>query len=130
MNFTSVDFNNKVSELLKALVERFPDNNDFKTLKSGFTMVKAVKEDLAVTIFKNHVLPKYRDFIVARDEKFFLEYKDYEADLSQMKYTTQIDYWNNLIDMVKDLWVSMTPDDKKAIWDYLCVLTVMAEKMN
>jgi len=121
-------FNKKATEFLADLIQAYPEIEHFKTLKGAFTLLKNVSEDTPLRMFRTNVLSKYKKQIEDRDEQFFLQRDDYDEDIMQI--TTHIEYWKDFITNLKNLWKSMTPDNKDAIWNHLSFLTVIASHIH
>jgi hypothetical protein len=114
-------FNNKLEEFLSDLDSSFPDIKDLKVVKSGLKLARTMDVKLPQTFFHEHVISKYEEQIINKDEEFFIS-KDYKYDAQ----THGIDL--DVVSKIKDIWKTLTDDDKEAIWKYLHVLIVLNRK--
>ena len=113
-------FNKKMSEFLVDLVNAFPQDNDFKTFKNSFNLVKIASEDKPFHMFHFYVSP-YKDKILSKDESFFIQ-KDYN---SSSESVTQ-----ELIQKLKTYWDTMNDGDKDTVWNYLGLLLKLTSAAN
>lgn len=113
-------FNEKTDEFIKDLMVAFPNVEQFKGFKSGFYMVKNLDPKTPQRIFETYVSSTYRDFILNKDESFFLSH---EIELKSHK-----DYWLEFIDYIKEIWKTLDDENKDVIWKYFHVLLVLSDK--
>lgn len=124
-------FNQKADEFFKDLVEGFPHTleyekivSEFKTLRSGFNLLKNVDEKKPQRVFRDYVLTTYRDKIIYQDESFFLDKTDFDIT-SRRK-----EYWIDFIDKIKMAWTSMDDSNKDIIWKYFRLLVFLCDKCD
>jgi hypothetical protein len=122
-------FNSKADEFFKDMINGFPREyeqvvGEFKTLKSGFNLLKNVDEKKPQKVFREYVVAEYRDKIMNRDESFFMEKKDFDI-ASKRK-----EYWMEFIEMIKTAWSSMDDANKDIIWKYFKLLVVLSDKCD
>lgn len=67
-------------------------------------------------LFNEHVGSKYDKQIAQKDEQFFLTER--YQDMGEM----------NLVELLKRLWKTLSPQNKHAIWQHLQVLVVLNKK--
>ena len=115
-------FNEKTDEFLKDLTTSFPDVEQFRYFRSGFNMLKNLDPKSPQRIFNTYVSTQYRDYILNKDESFFL---NHEIEVS---YTDRKEYWNEFIGYIKNIWKSLDDDNKDVIWKYFHVLVVLNDK--
>lgn len=124
-------FNEKVEEFFKDLIEGFPRTpqydvvvGEFKTLKSGFSLIKNVDIKTPQRVFRDYVLVNYRDKIVSKDDSFFLAQEDFPIT-SRRK-----EYWMDLISKIKQAWTIMDATTKDIIWKYFKLLVFLSDKCD
>ena len=126
-------FNNKLHEFMNDLVETFPELRDLRLMKSSFIMVKSINPKLPQQIFNDHVANEFEDSIVARDEKFFMDY-DYDVILQKVQQhggdnVAKLDaHGMNIVGYLKNIWKDLSNDNKDVIWKYLAVLLILNKK--
>lgn len=115
-------FNDKTEEFIKDLTASFPNIEQFKYFKSGFTMLRNFDPKSPQRIFNTYINSSYREYILNRDESFFLNH-DIDVHSSERK-----EYWNEFINYIKDIWKTLDEDNKEIIWKYFHVLLVLNDK--
>lgn len=108
-------FNKKLMEFIKEVIEMYPNNKDFKSMRTQLRMIMNNVETLPIEKFKKYVAVKYRKNIDEKNEKFFLE-----LDLSG----TPFESFNYL----KDMWKTTSEKTKQAMWKYIELLTKLSDK--
>ena len=119
-------FNEKVDEFFKDLIVTFPEVHAFRRFKSGLSLLRSMNEKTPQKIFKEGMIDKYRKAMLEKDESVFLkgEYvmsKDYYEAYEQ---------WDEFIDMMKKLWLTLDSENKEIIWRYFHVMIVLSDKCN
>lgn len=124
-------FNQKADEFFRDIIEGFPrtpeyDNviSEFKTLKSGFNLLKNVDDKTPQRVFRDYVLVTYRDKIMNQDETFFLDKDDFEITSKRKEY------WIDFIGKIKMAWTSMDDSSKDIIWKYFKLLALLSDKCD
>lgn len=113
-------FNEKTEEFIKDLNVAFPEVEQFKYFRSGFHMVKNLDPKTPQNIFNTYVSATYREYILNKDESFFLSH--------EVEIPTYKDYWQEFIDYIKKIWKTLDTDNKEIIWKYFHVLLVLSDK--
>lgn len=108
-------FNKKLMEFVKEIVEMYPENKDFKSMRSQLRMIMSSAETLPIEKFKKYVATKYRDNINTRNEDFFLK-----LDLTGTPFAS--------FNYLKDMWKSTSNTTKEAMWKYVELLTKLCDK--
>lgn len=112
-------FNRKLTEFLDDLeaigIDRLPDYALFKTSTS---LLMTVDKRRPAAMFCDYIATPYEQYIVARDDKFFL------AD----SFTHPHGGNTSIVDMIKQMWATLQPANQDAIWSHLQVLTVLAKR--
>lgn len=116
-------FNTKADEFCRDLVATFPEVNEFKQLKSGLLLLKNVDEKKPREVFHTFVASNYRQKILEKDESFFLNEMQHQAqggmDASQ---------WESVIALLRSLWATLSEENKDSIWKYFQVLIALNDK--
>jgi hypothetical protein len=103
-------FNKKLMEFVKEVIEMYPDNKDFKSMRSQLRMIMSSAENLPIQKFKELVTIPYSKKIYEKE------------DLSG----TPFESFNYL----KKMWKTTTPTTKEAMWKYVELLTKLSEKFQ
>ena len=108
-------FNKKLMEFLKEIIEMYPMNKDFKSMRTQLRIIMNNLESVPIEKFKKYVTLKYKKYIIEKNEDFFLE-----LNLSG----TPFESFNYL----KDMWKTTSEQTKNAMWKYINLLTKLSEK--
>lgn len=108
-------FKTKIIEFLDALIEQFPNEGDFIILR--VILAEQVPMDQVIQIFGARILP-YKQMVLAKNEKFFLECEDVFAGVGQDK-----------VSYFKNIWTSgnLDDDDKENIWQWFKLFLTLTE---
>lgn len=122
-------FNQKADEFFKDMINGFPPEYDqvvseFKTLKSGFNLLKNVDDKKPQRVFRDYIVVTYREKIMNKDESFFLDKQDFDITSKRKEY------WMDFIDKIKSAWSSMDDANKDIIWKYFKLLVVLSDKCD
>ena len=120
---TLTAFNTQLERLVKDLIVYFPESNDFKVFESSFLLLKQANPRKVLELFKIHILTKYKQYIIDKNENFFLE-----NEYSDVVNTQENNYAELLMNRLKHNWNSIDEKNKEIIWKYFQVLIVLAEK--
>lgn len=115
-------FNNKFEELLKDLIEVFPEDKDFKMFKHSFNLLKMVDNQKPVQMFKSYG-NKYRQMIHDKNEEFFLNH-DFSDELQSREDVT-----SELMNKLKSCWQTLELTNKETIWTYFKLLFKISDKI-
>jgi len=121
-------FNQKATEFMNDLINSYPEIEQFKSFKASFTLLKNISETTPIKYFKHYFLVKYGDHIKNKNEQFFLN-NEYGQDM-QLTTNHSNEYWTDFINQLKNMWGTMSPENKDAIWNYLSILVIFAEKVS
>jgi hypothetical protein len=117
-------FNNKCIEFIDDLVLSFPEFRDqFLNIKTGLSFISNIDPKTPCNIYKTHVLSKYEDAIVNKNEDIFLKENNF-FDCDNKKDET---YWNSFIDSIKEIWTTLDKTNKDIIWDYFKLLNTISK---
>lgn len=118
-------FNETCNEFIIDLITAFPNIEQFKYLKSGFTMVSNIDSKTPQRIFSKYIEAKgYKDYILSKNEDFFLNHEEFEV------HSVRKEYWNEFIDHLRSIWKTMSHENKEAIWKYLKVLVILSDRCD
>lgn len=117
-------FNEKLNEFFTDIIAVFPDIKDFKTFKSGLSVLKNINVKSPQIIFNNHILNKFKEEIYKKDENFFLNEAEYDI------LSKETDYWLDFIKQIKNIWKTMSEENKEIVWKYLHILCILSDKCN
>lgn len=114
-------FNKSTDEFLGELAQTFPNIQQFSHFRTAFNLLKTVTPDKPQTFFDTYIAIPYKEKILAKDETFFLkEQYDIESDSK--------DYWFSFIETIRNLWSTLSDDNKDIVWQYFKVLIVLNDK--
>lgn len=119
-------FNTKFEEFIQDLIRVFPSDEDFKTFKSGFSMLKLMDERKPQFLFHKFI-PGFKPHVLARNEAFFLE-NDYSDILHQTGQ--EMDVTGELVKKLKSYWSNLSSDNKDFVWKYLLLLVSLDDKIT
>ena len=115
-------FNDKADEFFKELVVTFPQIADFKTFKTGFTLLRNFNPKSPNKYFRQYVIAKFKKAILSKDETFFLEEQSFGIEDNQK------DYWVDCIQQLKYIWKTLDDHNKDIIWKYFQVMIILSDK--
>lgn len=109
-------FKTNLIKFLDALIEQFPSEGDLAVLRV-FLSEQIPIEDVLV-IFSKRLLP-YKQMIINKDEKFFIEGDDVFKGVS-----------SDTVSYCKNIWLSekITSEDKEQIWKWFKLFVNLSEK--
>ncbi len=111
-------FNTLLEEFLEKLITAFP-NKKLKTYRRGFLIIKSTSPSVPVNLFMAGCI-EYKKEIISRNNDFFLKDK---------KIKERAASFGNFTDDcgLDSYWDVLTPDTKKAVWEYVQSLFVLGE---
>ena len=114
-------FKDKVIDFFEALIEQFPNEEDFIFLRLVINDAPVEKVITAVSIA---ILP-YSDMILNKNEKFFLEKC---SDI--LKNIPNINIENIKIDHFRKIWLStaLTNEDRETLWEWFKLFVKLAKQ--
>jgi hypothetical protein len=110
------------------LITAYPEVEPFKKLKAVVNLVKNIAEDMPLKLYKSYIVNRYKDKIMSKDEEFFLSFEGYHNDIKMVSQHPE--YWNDFITQLKSMWGTMSNENKKVIWNYMTILTVIADNIS
>tara|TARA_X000000950_G_C13329180_1_gene423860 strand:- start:106 stop:468 length:363 start_codon:yes stop_codon:yes gene_type:complete len=112
-------FNNQIEEFTNELIKVFPEDNDFKTFKTSFLLLKKTNPRKIVDLFKRYVIP-FSQKLLDKDEKYFLEENYHEMSSVNNGFL--------ITNKLKKYWTELSDQTKEHIWDYFKILIVLSNK--
>ena len=120
-------FNNQLYSFANTLVERFPNNKNFKLALTGIETIKMANPRKNIDMFLMYVY-KYRDRVMDKDEKFVMQ-TDFVSENFEERSPVKTSGSSFLImDSIKENWKSLENNEKNNIWKYLQVLIKLCDK--
>ena len=109
-------FKTNLIKFLDALIEQFPSEGDLAVLRV-FLSEQIPIEDVLI-VFSKRLLP-YKQMILNKDEKFFIEGDDVFKGVS-----------SDTVSYCKNIWLSdkITGEDKEQIWKWFKLFVNLSEK--
>ena len=86
-------------------------------------MAKSANSKLAIQLFHDSVLKTYGSYILARDEKFFLDNKSLLDAVAKDDLGFDI-----LVDEISSIWSQLDSHNKNIIWRYVIALCKVCDK--
>lgn len=111
----------KVMEFLDDLDEILGDIRDYIVFKQSIKLMSSLNEDTVQRSFDEYVCTPYKEYIVRKDEMFFIQSADsFESSASEF----------DLVRIIKSKWMSLSENNKQAIWNHLNLLIILNERCN
>lgn len=110
-------FNKLLFDFFKDIINTYPNIKVFNELRIQLRLALTADEKIAIKQFYQQLVKNYKNKIMIEDDDFFLKF-----DLSG----TVLENLNSL----KDIWCNSTEDNKKKLWKYVKILTILSEKVN
>ena len=107
-------FNNQWLNFLKEMSKSFPENKDVIPLRNQLLLATKADKKLPIKAFIDAGLLHYKPYIVAKDDKFFLDLDLSETPLAALK--------------LKEVWEKCSENTKKNIWLYIQVIFKICDK--
>lgn len=110
-------FNDWLIKFFKELVKMYPDNKDFKNIKTQIMLVsQSPGYELPIKNFGTYITP-FREHLRNKNEKFFLEFNLEDTEISYFNY-------------IKDLWTNANKETKETMWKYFFIFDKLTEKYH
>jgi hypothetical protein len=114
-------FNEKSEELFRDLVASFPNIEQFRHWRSALNLMKNLDQKGPQRLFSNYMTGSLKEYILTKNEDFFLV----EENISVTKDT---EYWNSFFSYLRNVWKTLSTEDKEVIWKYFHILVVLSDK--
>lgn len=119
-------FNDKCDEFCRDIISSFPNIEQFKHIKTGLNLIKNIDMKMPQRIFHNNIYnTHYREYILTKNEEFFLTNDDFNIQYST---NDKKQYWDEFIDNIRKVWKTLSTGDKDIVWKYFHILVVLSEK--
>jgi hypothetical protein len=115
-------FFNQYEDFLTQIKEVFPEDPDWKLYLSGLAIFRRTNPLIVVKKTWKYV-SQFEEVIKNRDEKFFM-------DMDYSTYTEGEEPLEQTIDKLKGMWASLTPHNRKIVWDFVNNITTLAKICN
>ena len=112
-------FNNHILDFFNDVSSIYPEETDMKVAYASLVNLKKVNPKLIISIWKEYMLDKYKDEIVAGNVDFFIN-RNYKNDLIT---TTNTDNILETIDALREPMRKMGPENLKKTINYVKNLT-------
>lgn len=123
-------FNKHADEFCKDLVTTFPDVPEFKQLKSALLLVRNLDERKPREVFTKFLTHDIRTSILNKDEAFFLTEVHNHKHIIHDVDNVDASQWDNIVDMLRNLWGTLDAANKDVIWKYFHVLVAVSDKCS
>lgn len=90
-------------------------------LEGGIHIMAAMDVGGPLRLFREHVSGPYGSHIEAKNDKFFLE-------ASNLDESHKNDI--NLVNLLRSVWSTLSPEDKAAIWGHMQLLLKLDQKIK
>jgi hypothetical protein len=121
-------FNKHADEFCRDLVSTFPEVSEFKQLKSALLLIKNLDERKPRDVFVKFLTNEIRDSVLNKDETFFLTEVHNHKHIINHVEDADSSQWDNIVDMLRNLWETLDNTNKDSIWKYFHVLVAISDK--
>lgn len=108
-------FNSLFIEFLDDIISIFPENDDMKTSRDSFDMIKKINPSIIIKSWYKYVFLHYATYIEHGNIDYFLN-KDYSQDLSIIQKSDEM---LKIIDKVREPLKTLDIYNKKICTEYL-----------
>ena len=115
-------FFNQYEDFLNQIKDVFPEDPDWKLYLSGLAIFRRTNPLIVVKKTWKHVAP-FEEMITSRNEKFFME-RDF-SDITEGEEPLE-----QTIDKLRGMWASLTPHNRRVVWDFVNNITALAKMCN
>lgn len=132
-------FNNQLKNFCEVLLMLYPEDKYFKQAQTYLDLGVSVNPRLVHSMFVEHIM-KFKEEIVAQDDKFFLDYCEDMEKRGVIKKTSSgvlqkynVEVKDDVVDAIMErcalYWKQLDKDQQNTIWKYLKVQIVLAERV-
>jgi uncharacterized protein (UPF0332 family) len=121
-------FNKHADEFCRDLVSTFPEVSEFKQLKSALLLIKNLDERKPRDVFVKFLTSEIRDSVLNKDETFFLTEVHNHKHIINHVEDADASQWDNIVNMLRNLWETLDDTNKDSIWKYFHVLVAISDK--
>ena len=119
-------FNSLFMDFLDDIIGIFPENQDMKTSRDSFDMIKRMNTSIIIKSWFIYVYNPYNIYIEEGDIDYFLN-KDYSEDLSSLQ---KPDEFLKIIDKVRSPLKTLDENNKIICTEYLQKLNKLSQMYN
>jgi hypothetical protein len=118
---TLTAFNTNLIRFFEELLDTFPEERDIKMALEALRGVKVINPKLILDLFYEHVYREANEMISHEDENAIIIY-------ARTKIGQQFNEMSAALVIFDKHWVTMSENNRTAIWKYLKVLCVLCAK--
>jgi DNA repair protein RadC len=118
---TLTAFNTNLIRFFEELLDTFPEERDIKMALEALRGVKVINPKLILDLFYEHVYREANEMISHEDENAIIAY-------ARTKIGHQFNEMSAALVIFDKHWVTMSENNRTAIWKYLKVLCVLCAK--
>tara|TARA_Y100000361_G_C11074944_1_gene297743 strand:+ start:78 stop:515 length:438 start_codon:yes stop_codon:yes gene_type:complete len=125
-------FNTTLENLIKDLIQTFPNDSDFKMFKVAFSVFKVANFKKPLDLYYLSLTDEYKQNIRDKNDEFFLDndYSDVLSNREVIKNIPNDDFSTKLIKKLKKYWTDLNDDNKEMVWKYFLVLLQISEHVK
>tara|TARA_Y100000591_G_C21600110_1_gene577571 strand:- start:37 stop:474 length:438 start_codon:yes stop_codon:yes gene_type:complete len=125
-------FNTTLENLIKDLIQTFPNDSDFKMFKVAFSVFKVANFKKPLDLYYLSLTDEYKQNIRDENDKFFLDndYSDVLSNREVIKNIPNDDFSTKLIKKLKKYWTDLNNENKAMVWKYFLVLLQISEHVK
>ena len=114
-------FNTQLIRFFQELKETYPEEKSIRMASDAIEGVKKINPKMILDLFWEHVYLELNEGIVREDEAFVIEH-------AKKKISGEFNEMSAALIIFDKHWLAMTDANRQAIWKYLKVLCLLAEK--
>jgi len=118
---TLTAFNTNLIRFFEELLDTFPEERDIKMALEALRGVKVINPKLILDLFYEHVYREAHEMISHEDENAIITY-------ARTKIGQQFNEMSAALVIFDKHWVTMSENNRTAIWKYLKVLCALCAK--
>jgi DNA repair protein RadC len=118
---TLTAFNTNLIRFFEELLDTFPEERDIKMALEALRGVKVINPKLILDLFYEHVYREAHEMISHEDENAIIAY-------ARTKIGHQFNEMSAALVIFDKHWVTMSENNRTAIWKYLKVLCALCAK--
>lgn len=119
-------FNKRLNDFIVDLQRVFPNIKEFREFKSGVSLAKNINKKTPSRMFHKYVSRAYSKQILDCNEQFFLTDKSLH-DINMLDNSTNFE---DILNLLRNLWTGLDDSHKKMIWLHLKVLIVLDKQIE
>ncbi len=125
-------FNTTLENLIKDLIQTFPNDSDFKMFKVAFSVFKVANFKKPLDLYYLSLTDEYKQNIRDKNDEFFLDndYSDVLSNREVIKNIPNDDFSTKLIKKLKKYWTDLNDENKEMVWKYFLVLLQISEHVK